>query len=130
MNDLSDTVDGQPRPGTFLCHLPASSDEARGALAFAPGRRVPVAQHVGAAVQREKGARVRAGKGSQSQTSGVQCGGGSDMLAMFLIMRGGRANRTRDAGHPQPGFSLGGQEDVPAHRHERPTCGCQMRMLG
>jgi hypothetical protein len=28
-------------------------------------------------------------------------------------------NRTRDAGHPQPGFSAGGQKVVPAHRASR-----------
>jgi hypothetical protein len=39
-------------------------------------------------------------------------GVGRDMRAMLPLMRG---NRTRDARHSQPGFSVGGQKDVPAH---------------
>ena len=66
------TVHGQSGSAAFFCHLTAGRDEALGARTFGPGRGVPVAQHVGAAVQREEGVRVRAGEGAQSQASGVQ----------------------------------------------------------
>ena len=94
---VGNTVHGQPRPGAFVRHLPASRDEAFGARSFAPGRRVPVAQHVGAAVQREEGVRVRVGHGAQSQASGVQRGGGQrggvgrTYAPCCLVTRGGRA---------------------------------------
>jgi hypothetical protein len=62
---VEDTLDGRSSPVAFLRHLPATSDEALGSLAFAPGRRVPVAQDVAAAVQGEEGVHVRVVEGTQ-----------------------------------------------------------------
>ena len=78
---VGDTIHGQPRPGALLCHLPARRDEPLGAHAFAPRRRVPVAQHAGAAVQREEVVRIRVVEGTQPEASGVQPGRRSDAVA-------------------------------------------------
>jgi hypothetical protein len=69
MNAPSET-----RSTASRCDLSASRYELLGAQTFVPGRRVPVAQHVGVAVQREEGVRVRVVEGTQSQASGVQRG--------------------------------------------------------
>jgi hypothetical protein len=73
---VGDAIHGQPRAGALLRHLPASRDEPLGALALAPRRRVPVAQHVGAAVQCEKVVGIRVVEGTQPKASGEQRGGG------------------------------------------------------
>jgi hypothetical protein len=73
---IEKTVHGQPRPGALVRHLSAGREEVLGAPTLAPGRRVPVAQHVGVAVQREEGVSVRLGEGTQPQAFGVQRGGG------------------------------------------------------
>ena len=70
-----------------------------------PGRRVPVAQDVGVAVQREEVVAVRDGEGAQPQASGVQRGGGQGHAAMLPARGGcgppnsrGRAAPDRQAG--------------------------------
>ena len=82
---VGDTIHGQPRPGALLCHLPASRDEPLGAHAFAPRRRVPVAQHVGVAVQREQVVRIRVVEGAQSKAIGVQRGGWAATCASCFL---------------------------------------------
>ncbi|MET9383675.1 hypothetical protein ABZY09_22060 [Streptomyces sp. NPDC002928] len=104
--------------GALLCHLPASRDELLGAHAFAPRWRVPVVQHVGAAVQCEEVVRIRVFEGTQSKASSVQRGGGQRRPHVPSPDRW-PINQTSDAGHSQRVFSAGWQNDVCAHRRDR-----------
>ncbi len=122
---VGDTIHGQPRPGALLCHLPASRDEPLGAHAFAPRRRVPVAQHVGAAVQREEVVRIRVVEGTQSEASGVQRGGGQRRARHVPSRDWWPINQTSDAGHSATGF-LGGR----AERRARSSALCRIGRMG
>ena len=101
-------------PRAFLRHLPASRDEPLGARAFAPRRRVPVAQHVGAAVQREEGVRVRVVKGRSRRRAVCSVGVGSDMRVRFPLVFGGRS--TRPPAAPLGKRLSGGR--VPGEQHD------------
>ena len=87
--------DGQPRTGAVLGHLPARRDEPVGARRVGPGWRVPVAQHVRAAVQRVEGVRVCGGERAQLQPGGLQDGGGQGHPGMVPCRE---HSRTTDIG--------------------------------
>ncbi|MFE5091893.1 hypothetical protein ACFRCI_16190 [Streptomyces sp. NPDC056638] len=105
---VGNTIHDRPCPGALLRHLPASRDELLGAHAFALRWRVPVAQHVGAAVQCEEVVRIRVFECTQSKASGVQRGDGQRHTHVPSPDRW-PINQTSDAGHSQWVFSAGWQ---------------------